>query len=1365
MRQWRSRDRKRIDRQVVEGVREMVEIYQDEYAVHVHRQAPDGAWSFEAIGGRDAVLHLACFGNSYPADRDIGVPGAGVRRTRSPGGRAAVAPTTRHTDPSAPGETGAERPVNFDLSGSKNRLSEAPHGPDRIWRHIHVPQPTPAGYQPGPGRAAEQGASPAILSLYAAATQHLQAGRRGEAERLLQQVLAAEPRHADSLHLLGGVVYQAGRLDLAIERIGPAIAINPREAQCYSNLGNLLQQQGRLDEAAARCDGALCLKPDFPGAHYNRGNVSQEQGRLDEAIASYRRAIELRLDYAGAHVNLGNALYEKGLLDEAAACYRTAIEVQPDYAEAHHNLGIAVLDQGQPDEAAACSRRAIALRPDYTEAHDSLGNALRAQGSLDAAIGSYRRAIDLQPDYADAHCNLAMALLARGELATGWEEYEWRWKTPQLAKDYRGFAQPQWHGARADGRTLLIHAEQGFGDTLQFCRYSPLAAARGLRVVLEVPNALVRLLRSLPGVDRVVAHGEALPPFDLHCPMLSLPLALGTTTLTAVSGTVPYLHADAALAAASRDRLAALGKAGVRVGLVWAGNLRKQVPGKVALDRRRSIAPELLAPLFELSGLHAISLQKDGPAPPAHLKLIDLMGDVGDFADTAALIANLDLVISVDTSVAHLAAALGKPVWLLDRFDPCWRWLTGRRDSPWYPTLTIFRQPAPGDWQAVIESVQAEFASFVTDHAEFGASFGDRMATRSPDTVPLGAFTDIQGLFAEAVRQHRAGRLTDAERHYRQVLEANPRHADSLHLLGVIGGQTGRHDLAADMISRAIAINKQDVSYRCNLGVALRQLGRPDEAIASFRAALDLRPDHAEAHNNLGIALGDQARPDEAIGCFRKAIELDPNYLGAHTNLGNALKARGLLDEATGCYRRAVALAPNRPGVHNNLGTALREHGQLDEAVASFQRAIGLDPSYVLAHNNLGIAFKEHGRLDEAAACFRVALDLSPDFSEAHNNLGTVLGEQARQDAAIACYRQAIGLSPGFAEAHNNLGTAFRSVQRLGEAAASYRRAIERDPGYADAHNNLAMTLLAQGDLAAGWPEYEWRWKTPHMAHARRDFAQPQWRGGPAEGRTLLIHAEQGLGDTLHFCRYGPLAAARGLRVILEVPGPLARLLHSLPGINQIVARGEVLPPFDLHCPMLSMPLALGTTIATVPNAVPYLHADAAEVAAWGTRLAAMDKPGRRLGLVWAGNSRRHSATGAAFDARRSITLEHLASLLQVPGLHFVSLQKDGPAAPADFGLTNLMGEMADFADTAALIDNLDLIISVDTSVAHLAAALGKPVWLLDRFDPDWRWLLGRRDSPWYPTLTLFRQEQPGDWGAVIERVRAELWLASRERT
>jgi Flp pilus assembly protein TadD len=515
-----------------------------------------------------------------------------------------------------------------------------------------------------------QGDSPSVQELFATARREHQAWRLDVAERLYRRVLAVAPRHADSLNLLGLVAHQTGRGDTAANLIRRAITINPTAAQYHCNLGVVLA----------------------------------EQGLRDQAEACHRKALALRPDYPEAHNNLGNVLWNLGHLDAAEACYRSALDLRPDYPEAQNNMANALQNKGHFEAAAACSRRAVELWQSNPAALTNLGNTLRDLGQLDEAVASHQRAIELRPDFADAHFNLAVALLSAGDMAAGWEEYEWRWQTPQMAKGRRDFAQPQWHGEAAAGQTLLIHAEQGFGDTLQFCRYATLAAERGLRVVMEVPKPLVRLLRGLRGIDLAVGPGESLPDFDLHCPMLSLPRAMGTT-LASIPGAVPYLHDDPGEAAKWRVRLAASCHPGLKVGLVWAGDPRRALPHAAAVDRRRSIAPDRLAPLFAVSGVNFLSLQRAGPKMPARFPLIDFMDEMADFADTAALIANLDLVISVDTAVAHLAAALGRRVWLLDRFDSCWRWLTGRRDSPWYPTLRLHRQQRPGEWEPVVAEV------------------------------------------------------------------------------------------------------------------------------------------------------------------------------------------------------------------------------------------------------------------------------------------------------------------------------------------------------------------------------------------------------------------------------------------------------------------------------------------------------------------------------------------------------------------------------------------------------------------------------------------------------------------------------------
>ena len=580
----------------------------------------------------------------------------------------------------------------------------------------------------------------------------------------------------------------------------------------------------------------------------------------------------------------------------------------------------------------------------------------------------------------------------------------------------------------------------------------------------------------------------------------------------------------------------------------------------------------------------------------------------------------------------------------------------------------------------------------------------------------------LQRWFADGVRHHRAGRLDEAARLYQEVLAVNSCHGDSRHLLGMIAHQLGHADLAVDMITQAIAIDAGVAEYHSNLGNALVQLHRLPEAVASLRNAIKLKPHFPEGHFNLGVALAKLGR----------------------------------LDEAAASYRFAINLRSDFPVAHNNLGHTLIRLEQTAQAIDCLYRAIDLKPDYPEAHSNLGDALGTLGRLDEAVACYRTALALKPDYSEAHNNLGAALGYQGRQDDAIACYQTAIDLDPDFAEAHANLGNALAEQGQRGDAVVCYRMAIDLKPDFPEAHNSLAMALLARGDMQAGWQEYEWRWKTREGAVARHNFAQPQWRGEAAAGKTLLIHAEQGLGDTIQFCRYATLAAAQGLRVIVQAQKPLVRLLRSLSGADLVVGIGDELPAFDLQCPMLSMPLAFGTTIETIPGCSPYLHADKAQAAVWQERLDAMPNQGLRIGLAWAGAAREAPAL-AAVDRRRSLAPVRLASLLDLPGLQFFSLQRTGPAMPEKFRLTDHMEEMEDFADTAALIGNLDLVISVDTAVAHLAAALGKSVWVLDRFDPCWRWLSGRRDSPWYPTLRLYRQPRPGDWDSVLVEIARDL--------
>ena len=505
---------------------------------------------------------------------------------------------------------------------------------------------------------------------------HHQAGRFAEAEQICRQILEIAPNHSDARNLLGLIAHRSGRSDLAIEYIRQAIGLNP----------------------------------GYEGYHLNLGAVYQDLGRLDEAMACFCEALRLRPDFTNAYSNLGKALRLAGRTAEAVRVCQQAVRLVPHSSAAHSNLGSALFDNQQLDAAIASFREAVRLKNTNAEALSNLGAALGQHRQMDEAIYYSTEALRLQPDNATAHWNRAISWMATGNFEQGWPELEWRLEfMPKRLK--RDFAQERWTGADLSGRTILLHAEGGFGDALQGVRYLPQVQQRGGRVILECQPELKSLLRSVGGVTQVVSRGaESLPLFDVQCPLSSLPLAFGTTLQT-IPASIPYLTVDPQRIAAFRDRITT-DKTALRVGLVWSGN---------ATDTRvnnKNCRLEQFAPLADVKNVVFYNLQK-GPqaeearSPPRGMTLVDLTADLTDFAETGALIANLDLVISVDTSVVHLAGALGYPAWVVLAYVPDFRWLLDRDDSPWYPTLRLFRQPTLGDWASVFQRLAAELRKLV----------------------------------------------------------------------------------------------------------------------------------------------------------------------------------------------------------------------------------------------------------------------------------------------------------------------------------------------------------------------------------------------------------------------------------------------------------------------------------------------------------------------------------------------------------------------------------------------------------------------------------------------------------------------------
>ena len=529
--------------------------------------------------------------------------------------------------------------------------------------------------------------------------------------------------------------------------------------------------------------------------------------------------------------------------------------------------------------------------------------------------------------------------------------------------------------------------------------------------------------------------------------------------------------------------------------------------------------------------------------------------------------------------------------------------------------------------------------------------------------------------------------------------------------------------------------------------------GRLDEAERGCAAILGSKPRHFDALQLLGIIRCRRGDLPGGLRCFDAALAVDPASHDALVNRGNALLSMGRFDEALASFDRATASQPATPDLLNSRGNVLLAMGRYEEALGNFESALSGRPQHAGLLKNRGNAQAALGRFEAALASYDEALRLQPADVGTWNNRGNVMRAMGRADEALASYDRAAAIQPLHVETLTNRGIALHALQRLDDAIAGYGQALAIHPGHAAAHWNLALALLAKNDFARGWREYEWRWQLPSR-YRLPDYPAPRWTGKEdVRGKTVLLHAEQGLGDTLQFCRYADAMVARGARVILQVDRPLVRLLSTLDGISLVAGLDEALPPFDFHIPMLSLPLALATTPETIPVRIPYLRADPKDVATWEARLGARRMP--RIGLAWAGNPSQ------AKDRDRSMPLASLASLLALP-VQFVSLQKEMRDADAaelarHAGLLHFGPELGDFADTAALAQCCDLVIAVNSSVAHLAGAIGKPVWIPLPFAPDWRFVVGRDDSAWYPTAKLFWQSRPGEWGEVVGRMVMEL--------
>ena len=604
------------------------------------------------------------------------------------------------------------------------------------------------------------------------------------------------------------------------------------------------------------------------------------------------------------------------------------------------------------------------------------------------------------------------------------------------------------------------------------------------------------------------------------------------------------------------------------------------------------------------------------------------------------------------------------------------------------------------------------------------------------------------------------GRREEAVGAFERALQLRPDFAKAARNLGIAQQELGRLDPAETALRRAVELAPATAANHAALGALLRLRGRMTEAIASYRAAAERAPEDPDIRFALGNLLRAERRDLEAAAAYGKALELRPDWASALSNLAGTRLALGAPAEAEELSRRAVALEPANMDLVINLGAILQADKRYEEAITCYRQALESDDSLVQAHINLAAALQASGKSEAALAEAERAAALAPDSAEALGSLGHVLLQEGRFAEAESAYRRQLALAPGSAAAFIALGDGLRGQERLAEAIEAYRQGLALAPENANGHANLALALLAAGNYAQGWPEYEWRWRADSFPNQDRNLARPRWAGGDLTGKTILLHAEQGHGDTIQFLRYVPLVVARGAHVILECHGPVVPLAAEMPGISEVVPLGGRLPEFDVEAPLMSLPHIFGSRLDNLPPANCFqVPRDLVEK--WQKRWKSV--PGWRVGLAWQGSTLHRG------DRFRSLPLSRFAGPLLVPGYGFVSLQigfgreqiaETGyggrlldPKAEGEYGRE----AFADFLETAAMLEVLDLVITVDTAIAHLAGALGRPTWLLLPRPADWRWLTERSDSPWYPSMRIFRQPASGDWASVLHEVERAL--------
>lgn len=1165
--------------------------------------------------------------------------------------------------------------------------------------------------------------------LFQQAFQLHQQGQLEQAETLYEELLKTEPQHIDALHFSGVLANQRGQAQRAVDLIRQSLAINANNASAHSNLGLALHELKRFDAAIASYDHALAINPNHADTHFNRGHALRELKRFPEAIVCYEQALAIKpnLDFI-----LGTSLYLKMNL------------CAWDGFSEHLNALYQGIERGEkmviPFSLLAMSS-SLALQKCAAEIYTAAKHPPAPRLPLPAK---------------HAHAKIKI-----GYFSSDFRQHPVSYLTAELFErhDRSRFEIIAFSFHAADVkdamRLRLEAAFDQFHDVSQQSDQQIVDLARQLEIDIAVDlngctdgcRTDIFALRAAPVqatylgysgtmgadyIDYIIADSVLIPEEYQTCyreKVVYLPYSyMVNDTVNRPVSDKPMTRAEFGLPQQGVVFCCFNNhyKITPAVFASWM-RLLQRVSGSVLwLSEGHA---EIVGNLQRTANAHGVytdrlifaqRLASSAEHLARHL-LADLFLDTAPYnshtTSSDALWTGLPVLTCVGEAAASRVAAsllnaIGLPELITTTFED-------------YEALAIQLATHPEQLAALKQKLATNRLSYplfdtplFTRHIEsaYRAMFERHQADLKPDYIYVRAQDTLHvdaNIFSQALSLHQQGQLTAAEILYERLLKTQAHHAELLRCLA-----------------------------------ALKKL-HPQPLIPAYSNAEQLL-----AHFNQGLEYQDANRLTDALNSYERVLAIDPHHVDALINRGNVLEDLNRLTDALASYDLAIAARPDYARAHSNYGNVLQSLQRFDEALASYDRALAIQPDYAVAFYNRGNTLQACKRPQDAIQSYEYALAIKPDFIEALISLGNALHDNQRFDDAVSSYDRALIIQPDHAEAFYNRGNVLHDLNRYDEAIDSYNRALAIKPDYAGARWNSSFCHLILGDFDNGWKNYEWRWQTDDFIKATRHFTAPQWSGNEAlQGKTILLHSEQGLGDTLQFCRYAKQVAELGGRVILEVQKPLAHLLFQLEGVEQLVVQGDALPTFDVHCPLLSLPLVFKTQLDSIPADTPYLFSKTDKVTHWQAMLGEKTLP--RIGVVWSGSSTHKN------DHHRSLALAELLPLLTL-NCQFISLQKelrdaDNALLAQQPILKHYGAQLHDFTNTAALIELMDVVISVDTSVAHLAAAMGKPTWILVADNQDWRWLLNRADSPWYRSVRLFRQTQRGDWQAVIQQVKHAL--------